>query len=194
MITRITPTLLGAWQWSFRREDGYDDFLATLRREPKDLNKAMQDGLIFENLVHHAALGFPPPDDHEWFEGVTAASAILQGSAEQVRGEKILTVDGYQYQLVGVADNIKAGVIYDTKLSRRYEYGRYHDSPQHPAYFALWPGAVRFTYLVYNGKDLNQETYHRFDTPPIEDYISAFRKYLNEFNLTEIYHKHWRKE
>ena len=190
-ITRITPSLLSSWSWSFRREGGFDDFLKTLSREPMEPNEAMKDGMLFEQMVHDAVHGLPIPADHEWYEGILDASTILRGSAEQVRGERIIEAAGHEYLLVGVADNIKAGVIYDTKLSKRYEYGKYHGSPQHPAYFALWPEAFRFTYLIYNGHDLICETYYPFDTPNICSYIAEFRKYIDKHGLAETYIKNW---
>ena len=87
-ITRITPSLLSSWSWSFRREGGFDDFLKTLSREPMEPNEAMKDGMLFEQMVHDAVQGLPIPADHEWYEGILDASTILRGSAEQVRGSE----------------------------------------------------------------------------------------------------------
>ena len=37
----ITQSLISSWQWGLKLENGYEDFLKTLRREPIQQNKAM---------------------------------------------------------------------------------------------------------------------------------------------------------
>lgn len=191
-VTRIRQSLLSAWQWSVRHKRGYEDFLLTLQGKSIPANPMMQNGIKFEELVRLAIKGVAIPADHEWYKGIIATSKILRGSAEQVYKTAPITVNDRQYLLSGTADNIKAGVIYDTKFSVTYKYGKYFDSPQHPAYFYLWPDAKAFQYLIFNGKELFRETYYPFAVKPIADYIADFQKYLDMNNLTEIYETHWR--
>ena len=48
----ITQSLLSSFQWGLRLENGYEDFLKTLRREPIQQNKAMLEGNRFENCLN----------------------------------------------------------------------------------------------------------------------------------------------
>ena len=48
----ITQSLLSSWLWSYKLEDGYEDFLKTLRREPIQQTKAMLEGIRFENCLN----------------------------------------------------------------------------------------------------------------------------------------------
>ena len=48
----ITQSLLSSWLWSYKLENGYEDFLKTLRREPIQQTKAMRDGIHFENVLN----------------------------------------------------------------------------------------------------------------------------------------------
>lgn len=191
-MMRMTHTLLSAFDWVFKKDDGIEDFRQTLARVKSPPTDAMLDGIQFEGLVSEWNKGNQVDEGHEWYGGVKRAAEILQGSAEQVYEEKPITVDGIDYLLVGVADNIKAGIVYDTKMSRRYEFGKYADSSQHPAYFYLFPGAVCFKYLIFNGKDLYIERYLPFDTPHISQFITLFSRFIRKHpDLQELYINNW---
>ena len=71
MKFRITKSLLDAWYWSFKLEDGYDTFMKVLNREPIQPTTKMLKGTQFENCVNGVLNGNPIPEDHEWFRGVT---------------------------------------------------------------------------------------------------------------------------
>lgn len=192
MITRVTHSLLSAFDYAFKTKSGWDSFLNTLQRIPKERTPAMQSGLTFEHMIRETIHGNPPDESHQWAPAVKEVADILRGSAEQVYAQREIKVAGDEYLLVGVADNIKAGIIFDTKFSKRYEFGRYLTSSQHPAYFRLWPDARWFVYLVCNGQDLYTETYSPDDTEPIEHLIGNFRRYLRNNDLNDLYEKHWR--
>ena len=187
----ITQSLLSSWLYVYKSEDGYESFIKALNKEPVQLTQAMLDGNRFENLVSAVNKGNPLDPAHEWYAGVTETAKILKGSAEQVKLSTEIIIDDITLVLYGVLDNLKAGVIYDTKMSRAYHYGKYYDSPQHSMYFKLCPEAYKFTYIVFNGKDVFTETYYPYDTPPIEGYIKMFFKFLNRMNLINIYKDIW---
>ena len=102
-----------------------------------------------------------------------------------------LRVAGLDFQLYGVCDYVKAGVIYDIKRVQRYEYGKYLHSPQHPMYLHLLPGASKFTYLIFDDANTYAETYRRGDFEPIEDTISHFINWLLANGHINNYFTHW---
>jgi len=188
---KITHSLLSSWQYATSedaREGAFDDFLRTLRGEPFEPTEAMLKGRRFEEAVNRlVADGAPPIEDND---AVVDIAKIVQGGAPQVRGEKGLLINGQKFLLVGVADYLKAGTIYDIKRTSRYEYGKYQDSTQHPAYFELFPASA-FVYLIFDGYRVYQETYYRADTPSIEQTIIQFIDFLRASDLMPDYIEHW---
>lgn len=187
----ITQSLLSSWLYIYKSEDGFESFLKTLSKEPIQPSTAMLDGNRFENLVSAVNKGNPLGLSHEWYDGIMQTAKILKGSAEQVKLSTEIIIDDITLVLYGVLDNLKAGVIYDTKMSKSYHFGKFYDSPQHPMYFKLCPEAYKFTYIVFNGKDVFTETYYPYDTAPIEGYIKSFIKFLNRMNLMNIFKEKW---
>jgi hypothetical protein len=187
----ITQSLLSSWLYVYKSKDGYKSFIKALNKEPIQPSTAMLDGNRFENLVSAVNKGNPLDPAHEWYDGVMQTASILKDSAEQVKLSKDIIVCGIPFVLYGVLDNLKAGVIYDTKMSKSYHFGKFYDSPQHPMYFKLCPEAYKFTYIVFNGKDVFTETYYPYDTAPIEGYIKSFIKFLNRMNLMNIFKEKW---
>ena len=94
--------------------------------------------------------------------------------------------------LVGIADCLKCGIIYDIKRVQRYEYGKYQHSTQHPMYLELFPEAMRFDYLIFDGSYCYREQYRRGDFVPIRQTAEGFLKYLEDADLMETYQEHWR--
>lgn len=189
---RITQTLLSAWLYSFKTDDGYADFLKTLNREKKQPTKKMLDGVRFESCVNNVLDGETIDESHEWYNVVTELADYLKGSQKQVTLFADCEVDGQMFLLHGVLDFLKAGVIYDTKFSTTYRLNKYLDSPQHSLYLRLVPEARRFEYLVCDGKYVYRERYPRDIVPPIENYIKNFMKFLTQHGLLETYEKLWR--
>ena len=216
---RITHSLLSAWDYATNDRAGDDslaEFVKTLKREPKERTKAMQAGIDFEDEVtFYATNGYLKYDDAPKMQVITAmGDTIIQDvrtyseaerkaitrfgekvrfAAPQVRAEKEVKIGGMDFLLVGVADYLKAGIIYDTKRISRYEYGRYVGNTQHPMYFELFPESMRFDYLIFDGYQTHIETFRRADCEPIQNYILRFISDLRDVGLLETYKEHWRE-
>jgi len=102
-----------------------------------------------------------------------------------------LTMEGIEFVCYGVADFVKAGIIYDTKFSHKYKAGKYLTSPQHPMYFYLCPEAYEFQYLICDGMSCYKEAYRPEDTEPIEDIIRRFLSWMRRTGRMEEYTKNW---
>lgn len=194
MSTRylITQSLLSAWRWGLTLEDGYNDFLKTLRREPIQQTKAMLEGIRFENVLNAVLKGAEIEPSHEWYAPISELYWTLRGAQQQAAISKDITVRGVGFVLYGRLDYLKAGVVYDTKYSKTYHVGKYRDSPQHPMYLALVPEAHEFQYKICDGKYIYTETYYPGDTEPIEHTIEHFIDFLHNMGLVKIYCDNWR--
>lgn len=189
---RITQTLLNSWLYVYKSDAGWEDFLATLNRQSKTKTKAMLDGMKFENIINACLDGQELDNNIEWAEPISKLLPILSGSQKQVTVFKNLVVDGVPFVLHGVLDFLKAGVIYDTKLSKTYKVGKYLDSPQHPMYFELVPEAYEFQYLICDGKYVYKERYRPDEVVPIEYTVRQFMNFLDRENLVDAYCKLWK--
>jgi len=190
----ITQSLLSSWNWAFKKDDGYSDFLKTLNREPIQWNNAMLDGQRFENLIQAYCEGAPLDPRHEWASGIQQTGDILQGAAFQVKLSRPLIIKNVEFVVYGILDALKCGIVYDMKFSKKYYHQKYLDSIQHPTYFYLCPQAKEFIYLSCDGKDVYKETYRPDDIEPIESEISRFMDYLDRHNLTDIYCEKWQSK
>lgn len=191
---RVTKTLLDAWLWSFKRDDGYEDFLRTLNREPKQPTQAMLDGTRFENVLNAVLNGERLPDDHEWRFPITEMARELRGSQQQVVLFRDIEVDGQPVLLHGVLDYLRAGRIWDCKYTKNYHLNKYYweDTAQTAMYLALVPEALDFSYIISDGKWVYRERYPRDIVPPIEPTVSNFLKYLKRQGLWATYAEKWR--
>ena len=118
-MVHITKTLLESWRYIFNSYDtdaAYDDFLKTLRREQTEPTEAMINGLEFEDRVYRAAAGKTIRSDANWRTGALAIADIIRGAQIQMLITRPIEVDGTTYQLKGVLDALKAGIIYDVKF------------------------------------------------------------------------------
>ena len=190
----VTQTLLSSWLYTYKTEDGYDDFLRTLRNERTPPSRQMLDGTRFENVLNATLNGAEIEPTHEWYRPIKSLSHTLAGAAQQVRISKDITADGVAFVLYGVLDYLKAGIIYDTKFSKTYKVGKYLDSPQHPMYFALVPEAYAFKYKICDGVYVYTETYRPDEVEPIERTIKQFMDYLDRLGLVEMYCDNWRSK
>ena len=191
MKTRITQSLLSAWEWSFKKDEGYEEFLQALRREKKPPTQAMLDGIRFENCLNSVLNGEHLPEDHEWFSPITEMARELDGAQQQVNLYQDVEVGGQPVLLHGVLDYLREGHIWDCKFSKTYHLNKYLASPQTPMYLALVPEAKDFTYIICDGKYVYRERYPRDIVPDIRDTINQFYKYLQKHNLWEIYEEKW---
>ena len=187
----MTQSLLSSWIWSFQKEDGYDDFLKTLNREKMTPNDAQLLGTEFEGCVNSVLDGAYIPPTHKWYKPVMNLADLLAGSQQQVTARREVVVDGVCFELYGVLDFLKAGIIYDTKFSKHYYVNKYISSPQHPLYFRLVPEAYKFSYLSCDGDFIYTETYCPDDVTPIETTIHQFMQYLEKHNLIDVYTSIW---
>lgn len=188
---KITQTLLGAWQYGFTSEKGFEDFLNTLNRVKTPPTQAMLDGRQFENVVNAVLDGAEIQQDHKWYEPIMELKPILDNSQKQVSLFKDIIINNTIFTLNGVLDFLKCGVIYDTKFSKTYHFGKYFNSPQHSMYFRLVPEAYEFNYLVCDGKSVFTETYYPQDIEPIEHTIVEFMRYLEKYKLLDTYFDKW---
>ena len=152
MKTKITKTLIESWQYTFDCAEGYEDeamedFLATLKREPKEPTEAMINGTNFENLcykiangekvyeerlsgslVPHAIDSDDLPDSVDpkivriypkWYAGAKKVADIITGGQFQVPVSCDLTIAGRDIWLYGICDVVKAGTIFDVKFRNK---------------------------------------------------------------------------
>lgn len=190
----ITQSLLSSWLWSYKREDGYDDFLKTLRKEPIQQTKQRLEGIRFENVLNVVLNGAEIEPTHEWYKPIMELYPILHGAQQQAAIYRDVTVQGARFVLYGRLDFLKAGIIYDTKYSKTYRVGKYIDSPQHPMYFALVPEAYEFQYKICDGRYIYTETYRPDEVEPIERTIKQFMDFLDRMGLVDTFCENWRSK
>lgn len=199
----VTQTLISAWQYMYDcreecAEDARDQFLRTLKRDRVEPTPAMQDGIEFENCVYAAAAGKKRDPHPCWEEGIKKVAAIIRKAPAQVPISATLRVLGVDLTLVGVADAINRGTIYDVKKSSKPFSsvdlaGKYLLSPQHPAYLYAVPEARDFVYLVSDGIDLYTERYTRNITRPFPDICREFVNSIRYLGLWSTYAQNWQR-
>lgn len=215
----MTHSLLSSWLYAMKdspyedattERDPYDKFMKTLRREPTETTKAMQNGIDFENLVtkivhgelnqikstelqdgQQRLLDARPLEEHQWYDAANQVAGIIKGAQLQYRARRMIQVGDISLVLYGRLDALKAGVVYDIKFSAKYERGKYFNSTQHPTYLELIPEASEFTYLVSNGSSVWCETYRRDETPSVIAVIYDFFDWLGSYDLMDLYKKKW---
>ena len=188
---RLTQSLISAYEWMFKKEDGYDEFIAALNREKKQPTVAMLDGIRYENCLNSVLDGAEITPDHEWYKPITEMAEELQGAQQQVTIFRDINVDGVDFLIHGVLDYLRAGEIWDCKFSKNYKLNKYLGSPQTAFYMYLVPEARRFTYIVSDGTWVYRERYPREIVEPIEPYIKNFMQFLDMHNLVNIYTERW---
>lgn len=195
---RLTHTLLESWRRATdpeADETAFASFLDMLERKKKPKSAAMKTGIEFESAVNQYIRNEPVViEDEKAMKAMTQFGNRLRGAQLQVRAETPVEIDRIPFLLVGVADALHAGIISDIKRPMRYEYGKYFDSTQHPMYMELFPEALRFDYLIFDGAYCYREQYRRGDFQPIHDTIRAFARYLNDADLMDTYKKFWEEK
>ena len=190
---RITKSLLDSWLWSFKREDGWDDFLSTLNREKKPPTKAMLDGTRFENVLNSVLNGEAIPIDHEWVSPIFEMAKDLMGAQQQVTLFAETQIQSQTFLLHGVLDYLLAGHIFDCKFTKNYHLNKYYweGTAQTAMYLALVPEARDFTYIISDGNYVYREKYPREIVPPIEPTIKQFMEFLKQHGLWNTYVEKW---
>lgn len=215
---KMTHSLLESWRRATdpdADETAFGVFLDTLGRIKRQKTKAMQYGIDFEkdvnyfakngvfesldgpseNVIHAMGDTFIAENNIDtnspYYKAVRQFGNRIKYAQLQVREEKEMLIHGIGIVLVGVADAMRAGIISDIKRVQRYEYGKYQFSTQHPMYMELFPEALRFDYLIFDGKYCYMEQYRRGDFEPIQGTIKAFLEYLDGAELMDTYKKNW---
>ena len=190
---RVTKSLLDSWLYSYRKEDGYEDFLRTLNREKTPPTQAMLDGTAYENMLNNVLNGEPIYMDNEYYDVLIEMACELQGSQQQVVLFKVVDINGQPTLLNGVLDYLIAGHIYDCKFSKNYHLNKYlwEYTTQTGMYLALVPEAFDFTYIITDGKYVYRERYPRDIVPPVEYQINQFYKFLKAHGLWAIFEEKW---
>ncbi len=197
----ITQSLISSLNYLYdcaetSKDEAYEEFLRTLRREPSEPNDNMRNGIEFENEVYKVAHGVQRQPHPKWEDGIQAVATRIMGAPNQLRAERTIEIDGAQYLVYGILDALNAGEIFDVKFSNKSFgsvdlAGKYLTSVQHSTYFYLVPEAYKFTYLVSDGKDLYTEIYYRNSTRPFEEILRQFLTSLEALGLMEIYREKW---
>lgn len=211
--------------WEGQEDAAMESFLTALRGEKEELTpeqmQNIQNGFDFEKLVTDIATGaFHPqwewatdkdgnlsvePNTGEpmganvypkWYRPAAEFGALLRGAQFQVRIHRPITVRGMEFEIHGVLDALKEGVIYDIKFKNKSFgssdiAGDWLDSPQHPFYFYLVPEARKFLYLVSDGNDIYIEQYLPEETRKAADIISEFVDFLETAGLMDVYKTNW---
>lgn len=197
----MTQSLISSWAYMFDcfeggEEDARQEFLKTLRREPRETTEAQRKGISFENAVYAEAAGLYREPIEGWEQGIKALAEIIRGAQVQVRVSRPLEVDGTEFLVYGILDALKAGIIYDVKFSTKalgsYDaYGKYLNSPQHPFYFYLVPEAQAFQYLLCDGEDCYIEIYRREQARSAAEIVSEFIRSITDMGLLDTYMEKW---
>lgn len=188
---RLTQSLLSSWEWIYKKESGYDDFLLTLRREKKPPTQAMLDGIRYENVLNSVLDGEQLPEDQEWYAPITEMAQELWGAQKQVTLYRDVMLGDQPVLLHGVLDYLREGHIWDCKFSKRYELNKYLNSPQTGMYLALVPEAMDFTYIISDGKWVYRERYPKDIVPDVMNTINQFFKFLTNYELWDVYTEKW---
>ena len=190
---RVTKSLLDSWLYSYRKEDGYEDFLRTLNREKTPPTQAMLDGTAYENMLNNVLNGEPIYMENEFYDVLIEMAYELQGSQQQVVLFKDVDINGQPTLLHGVLDYLRAGQIWDCKFSKTYHLNKYlwEYTTQTGMYLALVPEAFDFTYIITDGKYVYRERYPRDIVPPVEYQINQFYKFLKAHGLWGIFKEKW---
>lgn len=187
----ITHSLLSAWQYALKDIEGRDslaELTAALQRQRIAPTDAMRKGTAFEEEVS-ASVGGKASENL----AATHFAGLVRGGQEQVKLSRRMRIAGQDFLLYGIADWIRAGIIYDIKHTTHYDAGKYRESTQHPMYLELLPEAAMFTYLISSGAGIYMEQYTRDNTQPIARIIEQFSDWLLDNNkLRELYETHWR--
>lgn len=190
---RVTKSLLDAWLYSFKVDDGWERFLLTLNRQKTPVTEAMLFGIQYENVLNNVLLGEQIPNDHEWYKPITEMADELRGSQQQVVLFRDTEVDGQPILLHGVLDYLVSGEIYDCKFTKHYRLNKYfwEYTTQTSMYLALANEARRFTYIVSDGKWVYRERYPRGIVPPIEPTIKNFMDFCDSHGLRKVLEEKW---
>ena len=184
---RVSVTDLEAFRLFRLNEDAtVEDFLARLRRETPP-TPAMMAGTAFHKALERASEGEAETLEADGWRFLIACDADLAlPPVREVKVERVFAVDGCEVTLVGVADAVHGGIVYDHKLSARFDAERYLTGLQWRCYLPLF-GARRFVWNVFEAREtaerermvvavhhLSADTYPAIE----EDVTAALREFV----------------
>ena len=186
----ITQSLLSDFAWVFRKEDGYADFLRTLRREKKEQSKAMYAGIAFEEAVTAYANGKPLDEKHKHAAAIREVGDECMGGQFQVKLSREIEVGGVLFLAYGVLD-CSGGNHLRHQVLDNLRVGKYRD-PQHP--ILTFAPAQEFVYLISDGEEVCRERYTPDIVEPIEYHIKHLMKFLERHDLIDEYAANWQAQ
>ena len=204
---KITKSLIESWYyvhdcWEGCEDDAMESFLHALRCEPEEMTdeqkQNIQNGHDFEELIESIANGadWETGKEHKLYRAAYELAQLVKDAQFQVRIRKPITVNGMEFEIVGVLDALREGTIFDFKFKNKSFgsldlAGDYLDSAQHPFYFYLVPEARKFLYMVSDGNDIYIEQYFPEESRSAEEIIAEFISFLESSNLMDEYKAHW---
>lgn len=179
----ITASLLDAWKYYMATENSsLDNFLNVLKRIPSIPTQHQQMGFEFE----------------KWAE---QNFSLTQNGKYQVKVYKDFQSSlGTNFLIYGILDCVKAGEIFDYKLTKNYNVGKFYNRPQTSIYLELVPQAKKMVYVIgtkcqnQSEYDIYLEEYLREDVAPLSQILEEFEKWLKETGLWGLYTENWRSK
>lgn len=152
MHLRLSVTDLDAYRY-FREHEDADlaAFLAQMRRKGEQ-TEAMKAGSAFHLALEHAKDGTHATLEAEGYTFELAPEVELAIPAiREIKATKLYRIDGADVTLVGKVDAISGRVIYDHKLTGRFDPERFLGGYQWRAYLDIF-GADAFVWNVFEGR------------------------------------------
>ncbi len=148
---RISVTDLDSWRYYKASEDmDLTQFLTRLRREEPP-SKSMLAGRALHKLLETAEGEIEIAEADGFKFRFQADCAIPLLPVKEMKGEMEIRTPVGPVTLVGVVDGMD-GVIYDHKLTERFDAERYANSYQWRCYLTMF-GARRFVYNAFEAKE-----------------------------------------
>ena len=136
---RISVTDLDQLSYYRGSEMGLSDLLARLRREDPP-SPEMAAGTAFHHVLEHAQVG-DALDEFE-HDGVRFAfmcdEEITLPPVRELFGSKVYRVDGFDVELRGKVDGLDGKMVWDHKLTNRFDVDRYANAWQWRAYLSIF--------------------------------------------------------
>lgn len=171
-VNYITSSLLNSWLYYINHEQAsYEDFMAVLKREPREQTEAQAFGCEFEDACYRG--------EKEAF------NQYIDGGLYQIKVCKPYK----NIMVLGIIDVLQPDCIYDIKTTRTYDVGKYYHTSQHKVY-PYCTGIKNFAYLV--NEECFKEDYIYKDGQ-CEELIEEFLKWLKLTNNYRTWQKLWKK-
>lgn len=171
--TYITPSLLDSFC------NGYD-WVGMIKREEKEINQAIQNGIDFEQAVMNREF-----EELNCYVDNCLYQPMLYGQFDK-------------YYLFGYADIVKDNVIIDLKFKKSYEFPHYYNSNQYLIYTAL-TDINEFMYIIGTGSNPHSpnaiyfEKYNRNDNLLLSR-LNQLNNAIDRFGLRNIFNQNYSYE